>query len=233
MQKIKRYLPLAVIILLVIVVYATGVTHYLTFESLKKYYMSIQSYAEQHAVLTPFLFILIYIALTALSIPGAVFLSLLGGFIFSQPFSTLYVVFSATIGAALLFLAARFALRDFFKKKAGPTLKKMEKGFKENAVSYLLFLRFVPIFPFWLVNLAPAFFQVSLATFIWTTFVGIIPGSFVFTEAGSGIAEIFEKNESFSVSALFNTKVKIALIGLGIISLIPIVYKKIKKKKRS
>ena len=166
---------------------------------------------------------------TALSVPGAVFLTLLGGYLFPQPFSTIYVVFSATCGATLIFLAARTALKEILKKKAGPFLQKMEKGFQENAVSYLLFLRFVPLFPFWLVNIAPAFFRVSLITFVWTTLVGIFPGSLVFTLAGGGLEKILENNETFSITTIFNTQIKIALVLLGIIALVPIIWKKFKK----
>jgi uncharacterized membrane protein YdjX (TVP38/TMEM64 family) len=105
----------------------------------------------------------------------------------------------------------------------------MEKGFNENAASYMLFLRFVPLFPFWVVNLAPAFFGVPLRTFLWTTFIGIIPGSFVFTLAGSGLEKVFEMGQDFSLGALFNTELKIALSLLGVLALVPILVKKFRK----
>ena len=120
---------------------------------------------------------------------------------------------------------------DSLKKKAGPFLSKMKKGFNDNAASYMLFLRFVPVFPFWIVNLAPAFFGVHLRTFIWTTLVGIIPGSLVFTLAGGGLEKILDTNKAFSISTLFNTELKIALTLLGILSLLPILLKKWKKNR--
>jgi uncharacterized membrane protein YdjX (TVP38/TMEM64 family) len=141
------------------------------------------------------------------------------------------VLIGATIGATLLFLAARTALGESLRKKAGPLLTKMEKGFKENAVSYLLFLRFVPLFPFWLVNLAPAFFNVPLRTFVWTTAVGILPGAFVFTQAGAGLNAIFENEGVFSVHTILNTQLKIALVCLGIFALIPVAIKKYRARK--
>ena len=95
----------------------------------------------------------------------------------------------------------------------------------------MLFLRFVPLFPFWIVNIAPAFFGVRLRTFVWTTLVGIAPGSFVFTLAGAGLETIFDTNQPFSISAIFNTQMKIALSLLGVFALVPILIKKIKKSR--
>jgi len=101
----------------------------------------------------------------------------------------------------------------------------MEGGFQKNAASYLLFLRFIPLFPFWLVNIAPAFFNVKTRTYIWTTFVGIIPGSYVYAQAGSGLGTIFEEGKSFSFNSVFNTQMNFALVLLALFSLIPILVK--------
>jgi len=106
----------------------------------------------------------------------------------------------------------------------------MRNGFQKNAASYFLFFRLVPPFPFWLVNLAPAFLGVSMWTFVWTTFVGIIPGAFVFTQAGAGLGEILKQNQELSLSTLFNFQVKVALIALGFFALLPIFIKKLFKK---
>ncbi len=211
-------------------IYFSGIYNYFSLDSLRIYHKSLKNFVEMHPIALPILFCLTYIISTALSIPGAIFLTLLGGYLFSQPFSTIYVVFSATCGATLIFLAARTAFKDILKKKAGPFLKKMEAGFQDNAASYLLFLRFVPLFPFWLVNIAPAFFGVSLLTFVWTTLVGIFPGTLVFTLAGEGLEKILENNEPFSLNTIFNTQIKMALILLGITALVPIAWKKFKKK---
>jgi uncharacterized membrane protein YdjX (TVP38/TMEM64 family) len=229
-QRLKRFLPLSLILLGMAAVYFSGLYHYLSFNTLRTYHDTLKLFILAHPIAVPLLFILTYILLTALSVPGAVFLTLLGGYLFPQPLSTIYVVFSATCGAALIFLAARTALGDALKQKAGPFLQKMEKGFNENAASYMLFLRFVPLFPFWAVNLAPAFFGVPLRTFLWTTLIGITPGSFVFTLAGSGLEKIFETGQAFSLSALFNTELKIALSLLGVLALVPILIKKFRKR---
>lgn len=230
-KNILKYAPILLIFLGMASIYFSGVYRYLSFDSLRQYHHSLKAFVEMHPVAVPVLFCIVYIISTALSVPGALFLTLLGGYLFPQPFSTLYVVISATFGATLIFLAARTALKEILKKKAGPFLNKMEKGFKENAVSYLLFLRFVPLFPFWLVNIAPAFFGVSVVTFMWTTLVGILPGSFVFTLAGGGLDKILQNNETFSLNTIFNPQIKIALALLGLTALAPILWKKLRKSK--
>ena len=228
---IKRLLPIVIILIAMAAIYFSGWYRFLSFDCLKFYHHNLKEVVTAHPVAVPLLYILAYIILTALSVPGAIFLTLLGGYLFPFPLSAIYVIFSATCGAVLIFMAARTALADFLREKAGPFLKKMEAGFQENAASYLLFLRFVPLFPFWLVNIAPAFFGVRLRTFIWTTLIGIAPGSIVFTLAGGGLEKIFETDQPFSINAIFNTQMKIALTLLGIFALMPIVIKKIKQRR--
>jgi uncharacterized membrane protein YdjX (TVP38/TMEM64 family) len=230
-KHFKRFLPLIIILAGMALIYFSGQYRYLSFDCLKTYHQTLKAFIIAHPVIVPTLYILSYIVLTALSVPGAIFLSLLGGYLFPQPLSTIYVVFSATCGATLIFLAARTALGNSLREKAGPFLIKMEKGFQENAASYMLFLRFVPLFPFWIVNIAPAFFGVRLKTFVWTTLVGITPGAFIFTLAGRGLEKIFETDQAFSLNAIFNTQMKIALGLLGVFALVPILLKKIKRSR--
>ncbi len=226
---LKRFSPLILLILLMLIAYFSGLTKYLQFENLRTHKKFLQDLVDQHYFFSTSLFILLYICLVSLSIPGAVFITVLGGFLFRQPFSTFYVVIGATLGASVVFLVSKTAIGNFLKKKAGPFLKKMEKGFKKNTVSYLFFLRLVPLFPFWLVNIAPAFLGVRFWTFFWTTFLGIIPGSFVYTQAGAGLGAIFDSGEKFSLQKIFNWQIRIALIGLALFSLLPILLKKIRK----
>ncbi len=226
----KKFIPLFLILVLMIVAYSLGVHKYFTFDVLQQNHYEIKSFVASHPLLTPVLYTCIYTIVVALSLPGGALLSLLGGFLFAIPWSTIYVLIGATIGATLIFLAAKTALGEILRKKAGPRLKKMEEGFQKNAWSYLLFLRFVPLFPFWLVNIAPALFNVRLFTYVWTTFVGIIPGAYVYTQTGAGLSAIFEKGESFSLGSVFNWQLRIALVALALFALIPIVIKRIVRR---
>lgn len=237
MEKIKHWIPLFVIIVLMAIAYFSGLSHYLSFEQLKLHRQEVIVFVSSHWIQASLLFILLYAVVAALSLPVEIFLSVAGGFLFPQPFSTLYIVIGATIGATLVFLAAKTAFAPILKKKTGGFLKKIEAGFKKHGASYLLFLRLIPLFPFWLVNLAPAFLNVSLRTFVWTTFVGIIPGSFVFAEAGAGLGAILDSNQPFSLTSIFDPKVKIALevkiavIALVLFAIISIIVLKMAKKK--
>ena len=138
----------------------------------------------------------------------------------------IYVVFAATAGATILFVAAKTALGDPLRARAGPFLKRMEDGFRENALSYLLVLRLIPAFPFFVVNLVPAFLGVRIETYVLGTFIGIIPGTFVYASVGSGLGAIFDSGEHFSVNSILNNEILSALVGLAILALLPIAYKK-------
>ncbi len=227
-----KVIPLLIIVALMFVAYLFGLTDYLSFEALQEHRQAIVTWVEGHFLLAPLAYMGIYIASTALSIPGGLYLTLAGGFLFGQPYGTIYTVIGATIGATIIYLVAKTALGDPLREKAGPYLKKMEEGFRENQISYLFFLRLVPAFPFWLVNIAPAFFGVKLWTYIWTTFLGIIPGSFVYIQAGTGLGSILESDEGFTIDAILNPDVKIALAALAVIALIPVVIRYVRKKKK-
>jgi uncharacterized membrane protein YdjX (TVP38/TMEM64 family) len=162
----------------------------------------------------------VYTAATAISVPGAVLLSLATGFLFGRWVGTGVIVISATIGAALVFLAARYLFADAMRAKLGGKLRELSDGFARDAFSYLLFLRLVPLFPFWLVNLAPAFTDIRLSTYVAATAIGIIPGAFVFANLGQSLGRIQ------STAQLVSPETLGALALLGILALVPVLAKK-------
>ena len=137
--------------------------------------MAIDAFVTEHRVLAVLAYIALYIAAVALSVPGAVFLTVTGGFLFGLAVGASAAVIGATIGATLIFLVARTALGEPLLRRAGPRAAQARQGFRADAFSYLLFLRLVPVFPFCLVNLVPAFAGVRLAPFVAATALGIIP----------------------------------------------------------
>ena len=178
------------------------------------------------------LFIGIYAAATALSLPGGAVLTVTGGFLFGGLIGTFWVVLAATIGATAVFLVAKTALGDSLRRKAGPFLKRMEAGFQENALSYLLVLRLIPLFPFFIVNLVPAFLGVGLRTYVIGTFVGIIPGSFVFASVGAGLGSLLDQPGELSLAGVVTPEIVIALVGLSLLSLLPVAYKKLAARRK-
>src|SRR5262249_27008746 len=142
-----------------------------------------------HLVLALAIYLCAYAGVVTLSLPGATILTLAGGCMFGASLATGVTVIAATIGATLLFLAARTAFADLLRQRAGPWLTRLRDGFQENAFSYLLFLRLVPAFPFFVVNLVPAFFGMRLQSFVLATFIGIIPGTLVYASVGAGLQD--------------------------------------------
>ncbi len=231
MSLIKRWLPLIVLLLLLTMAIYFRWYQYFSFSSLKDHRQLLLSWSEQHFLWLVVGFIMLYTIAVACSIPGATFLTLTAGFLFGPLLGTTLTVFSATLGAFLVFLAVELALRDWFMKKTSRWIKGMEQGFKDNAFSYLLVLRLVPLFPFWLVNIVPALLGVSKRTFVFATFIGIIPGSFVYVLVGNGLGHIFDANQTPNLRIIFDAKVLLPLLGLALLSLLPVVYKFVKRKK--
>lgn len=191
---IKRFLPIIFILSAMAVAYYAGITKIFTIERLKELNFTAQAYVNEHTIWAPVLFIAIYFLYAALALPGAFVLTILSGCIFPMPLSTLYVLIADTAGSCTLFLSARAAFGNDLYTKAGPTLMKMERGFNQNAVGYMLLLRFIPIFPFWLINVAPAFFGIKFSTFLWTTVIGLIPENLILTFSAATLMKMLENS---------------------------------------
>jgi uncharacterized membrane protein YdjX (TVP38/TMEM64 family) len=229
MKKLLKWLPIILLIVLLIIAISMGWYRFFTFQAISNNHHFLQQWTEQHYAASICVFMLIYIVAVAISIPGATFLTLLGGFLFGIVAGTIYVVVSATIGSILIFLAVKTALGGWLQQKAGGWVSKMEKGFQKDAMSYLLFLRLVPIFPFWVVNIVPALLNVRLRMFVIATFVGIIPGSLVYVSVGNGLSSIFEEGGTPDMSIIFKPAILVPILLLAILSLVPIIYKKLRK----
>ena len=170
------------------------------------------------------IFIVTYVIVTGLSLPGAVILTLAGGFLFGAVFATLFVNIGATTGATLAFLTARYLLRDTVERKFGKWLGPFQNGFAKNAFSYLLTLRLIPLFPFFVVNLVSGLTRVNVGTYVAATAVGIIPGSFVYAYAGRQLGTINSLKEIASPNVVG------AFVLLGLLALMPVVYKRFAAK---
>jgi uncharacterized membrane protein YdjX (TVP38/TMEM64 family) len=247
---LKRLWPLLLLAAVAVLVVGMGWHHYLTLEQLAANRESLRALIEEHYLLALTAFTVVYAITVALSIPGGAVLTVGGGFLFGWFLGGVLAVVGATIGATAVFLVARSALRDLLITKAGPKLQRFAEGFREDAMSYLLFLRLIPVFPFWLVNLAPGLLGVSFWTYVLTTFVGIIPGTFAFALAGNGLDSVFDAQQASYESCLakagegghdscefgidpgvlLTTDVIVAVVALGVVALIPVVAKKLSRR---
>ena len=246
---LKRLWPLFVLLGAMAFVLAMGWQRYLTIAALAENREALRLFIEAHRLLSLGAFIALYVAVVALSIPGGAVLTVAGGFLFGWLLGGAASVIGATIGATILFLIARSAFSDLLAKRAGPLLLRFRQGFQEDAFSYLLFLRLVPIFPFWLVNLAPGLLGVGFGTYVATTILGIIPGTFAFALAGNGLDSVIAAQQAeyqsclakegtggqescshtLDPGALLTPELIAGLVALGLVALVPVAIKWIRR----
>lgn len=229
--SLRRLWPLGVLGLGAGLFFALDLDRYLTFDVLSAHREMFVGYVAEHAVTAALAYIAAYVAITAFSLPWATLLTLIGGFLFGAILGAVLAVVGATIGATIVFFIAKTSLGDQLRARTHGALKKMERGFRENAFNYLLVLRLIPLFPFFVVNLVPAFLGVAARTFVLATFLGIIPGTFVYALVGSGLGQVIASGSEFDATTVLTPKVVGALVGLAVLALLPVLYKKVKARK--
>ncbi|MEM9331290.1 MAG: TVP38/TMEM64 family protein [Pseudomonadota bacterium] len=185
-------------------------------------------------------YIVLYTVLVAISFPGASLVTMASGLLFGTILGGFVTVIGATLGAVIIFLVARSSFGDFLQTKAGPFMNRMVEGFQKDAFQYLLTIRLTPVFPFWVVNIVPALLNMKLAPYAIATFIGIIPGTFVYASIGTGLDSVFKNVETtqpgcvdtnaceFDLKSLVTPEILYALAGLAIISFLPFIIKKIR-----
>ncbi len=226
----KRLLPLMVIAAVVVLFVLFDLGRHISFESLSEHREVLNGWVAAYPLVAPLAFTLLYVVVVAFSLPGGAVMTISSGFLFGALLGGIYAIVGATIGATALFLIAKTSLGDYLLARAGASVRKMQAGFSENAMSYMFVLRLVPVFPFFLVNLAPAFLGVSFRVYIIATFFGIMPATFVYALAGSGLGSVFDQGGEFSIHSILTPQMVAALVGLALLSLVPVVYKQFRKK---
>ena len=227
-----RFLPIVVLAAGVAIFFALGWNRYLSLNALSEHHAGLDAFVAAHSILAGGLFVLVYAAATATSVPGALLLTITGGLLFGTALGTALAVLGATTGATILFIVARSAIGDRLRGRAGTWVERMAEGFRRNAFSYLLVLRLLPLVPFFVVNLVPAFLGVPLRTYVVATLLGIIPGAFVYASVGVGLGDILDMGGSFSLSGVLTPNVVTALVGFAILSLAPVAYKQAARYRR-
>ncbi len=248
----RRWGPLALLSVIAIVVW-TQWGDLLTFSTIGQQREYLSQQVSENFALALAAYAICYVVVVAVSLPGGAFQTLVGGFLFGWLVGGLVTVFAATAGATVIFLVARSAFGTFLARRAGPWLVRLREGFTRDALNYLLFLRLVPAFPFWLVNIAPALLGMDLPRYVAATFVGIIPGTFAFALLGAGLDGLFaeqdqaykacleraasagagekiECNYSLDPASLLTTELIAAFVALGLVALIPVIYRRMRSR---
>jgi len=244
--SLARWLPLLAILAVMTLALSLGWHRYLSLGKLAQHYEDLRGLVAAHRAFALLGFVALYVLTATLSLPGSSVLTMCGGFLFGWLLGSLATVLGATAGATLLFLVARSSLGEALAERAGPRLDRLREGFARDAFSYLLFLRLVPAFPFWLVNLASAFLGVPLRVYVLATALGIIPGTIVFAVVGSGLDGVIQAERAayeacmaapppggcrleLHVRNLVSPGLLAAFAGLGLLALLPVALKKVKE----
>lgn len=225
-----RRLPILVI-LVAAAIGAFAFRDALSFDSLARHRETLLAFRDAHYLWALLAFLAAYIAIVALSLPGGTVATLTGGFLFGLFPGVLYNVLGAGTGAVLIFLAARSGFGDALSRRldhAGGKAAKLQAALRQNEWSVLFLMRLVPLVPFFIANLMPAVVGTSLFRFAVSTFLGIIPGAFVFTSVGSGLGEVFAKGEAPDLGIIFTPPVLLPLLGLAALAALPILLRSIK-----
>jgi uncharacterized membrane protein YdjX (TVP38/TMEM64 family) len=226
-RRAGRYLVFALFIGVIAAFFALDGPRYVSLDVVKANRDALLRFTEEHFAAALTLAFIGYVAAVAFSLPVATVLSLTMGFLFGRWVGTVLVVAAATTGAAVVFLAARYLFAEAAQRRMGARGAKINAGFTANAFSYLLFLRLVPIFPFFLVNIAPAFTGIKLRTFVLATLVGIIPGAFVYVNLGQALGRLD------STRALVSPEILGAFALLGMLALVPVLWKRFRSGSRN
>lgn len=228
---VPKWIPLAAIGL-VAAIGAFTLKDTLSFEALAANREALLAFRDANLFATIAAYLVIYIAIVSFSLPGATIATLTGGFLFGLATGTLLTVFAATIGATVIFLAARWGLGEKLAAKMDASegkVKNLKEGLQENEISVLFLMRLVPAIPFFVANLLPALVGVKLRNFVFTTFFGIIPGTAVYTWVGAGLGEVFARGETPNLGIIFEPHILGPILGLSALALLPILLKKFRK----
>jgi len=222
----KKFIPIILIALAFLLAFLLGAKD-ITFDDFISNRDQILMFRDSNLTFSVIIFMLIYISAVTFSIPGATVLSVTGGFIFGLELGLILNVVSATIGATFLFLAVRLGFGNFFGKfeKGSVKFSDLIEQLKVNEINLLLLLRLIPVVPFFVANILPAIAGVSLKNFFWTTFLGIIPGGFVFTLIGANAGNFFDRGEAPDLTVLWSFEFLGPLICLIILVAFPMFFR--------
>lgn len=222
--------PVYLIAAVMVGAWQLGLFQYLSLDTLREQQDVLQSFVANNLILAVAIFIAIYAAATLFMIPGALWITIAGGFLFGLVGGSIATIVGATLGASMLFFAAKTSIGSALRDRAGPFMAKMEAGFNENPFSYMFALRLLPVVPFPVANIAPALLGAKYREYAITTAVGIIPGVVAYTWLGSGLGATFAAGEDPNLAIIAKNMLP-ALAALGVVALIPVIYKKISGRK--
>lgn len=227
---VKRLAALAGFAALIGLFFAFDLDALVSYQGLAENEAALKRAVADYPLLTAATYMSLYVLAVTFSLPGALWLSLAGGLMFGTWVGGTLIVISATLGASGLFMVARYIAGDTLRAKAGPALAKFEASFNRDAASYMLVLRLLPIFPFFIVNLGAALVGVRFPVFVATTFFGIMPGTFVFASIGNGISVLLQAGKQPDLSVMTQPEILGPLVALAVLSMAPAIWRRLSGK---
>lgn len=228
----RRALAILLLLAALAVVVGLGLHRYLDLAALQANREELRALVEAYWVPVLLVYLVAYAVVVLTSLPGAAIMTIVGGFLFGQILGSLAAAVGATSGACVIFLVARSTFGGWMRRRAGPWLKRVERGFAENGLSFLLVLRLVPLFPFFIVNLVLPFVGLTLRVYMLGTFLGILPASFVYGSFGAGLGAIFDRGEAVTLGSILTPEILMGLTGLGLLALTPVLWKYWRHRRR-
>jgi uncharacterized membrane protein YdjX (TVP38/TMEM64 family) len=227
----RRLLPITILLLGLALFLAFGMERHFSFEALSRNHAELTAWVARHGALAALVFVVGYAVAVAFSLPVAILATPLGGFLFGIWLGAVLSAISATLGSIAVFLAARTAFRDLFEARAGTALARLEEGFRRDSFSYLLFLRLVPVLPFWLINIVPALLGMRLDRYVLATLIGIAPAAVIYASLGDSFGMLIERGEAPDLAVIFEWRVLLPLLGLAVLALVPVLYTRLRAHK--
>lgn len=225
LMRLRRFGPLAVVAILCVAAFASGLVEHLSLEELRQRGTELQAFAREHPWACAAAYLAIYTGSVAISLPGALILSLSGGYLFGPIGGGFAAVAGATAGSTITFLVFRSAFGDALRRKSGAFVSRIAEGFKGDAFNYLLTLRLIPAFPLLAVNVAAGVMNVRGRTFLLASVLGMIPSSFVYAGIGAGLGHVFAKGGPVTVESLLSPRIYLPIIGMGVLAFLPPLWR--------
>lgn len=228
---LRRLLPLAILLIGLVAFFALGLNRQLSLETLVRNDAKIAAWVSTNRAEAALLFLVVHTMVVAFSLPVSAVMAAASGFLFGVWPGALLPIAGTTLGSIALFVAAGSAFRDIFHARAGFALKRLEQGFRHDGFSYLIFLRVVPVFPSWLVTIVAALLGMKRAHFVFGTLLGVIPGSFVFAGIGADFGTLLKNGQTPDLSSIFQARTLLPLLGLGALALLPVLYRRWRRRR--
>jgi uncharacterized membrane protein YdjX (TVP38/TMEM64 family) len=225
MLILRRVVPLAVLLAALAMLWWSGLAAQLNWATLGRYQGTLEAWIGGHPIAAPALYAALYAVATALSLPEGAVLTVAGGLLFGTVLGGTMAVFGATVGALVLFVAARSAFASTMAARGGRRLARIRAELQRNGFSYLLAVRLIPALPFWLVNLAAALADMRLLPFAAATLIGIVPATFVYASIGAGVGGLLAAGRRPDLSVIFSARILVPLVALGLLALLPALWR--------